>query len=128
MGKVDCDVEIDIGKRFQISKYPTLKVSLNGDVMKREYRGQRSTSALVEYVREQLRDPIKEFTHLDEIKNLSAKKRVIIAYFKERSITSPEYSIFRRVAAILKEDCDFYAGFGDAVSDAHAGGLLKFLV
>lgn len=125
MCKVDCDVEVEIAKRFQITKYPTLKVSLNGDVMKREYRGARSTEALLEFVRDQLKDPIKEFTHMDEVKNLSTKKRMIIAYFGQRSITSPEYQIYRRIAANLKDDCDFYAGFGENVSQVRDGGLSK---
>lgn len=121
MGKVDCDVELDIAKRFKISKYPTLKVSLNGDLMKREYRGQRSSEALAEFVGEQLMDPIKEVTHFEELKNLDSKKRSIIAYFHRYD--TPEYDIYRRVAANLKDDCNFYAGFGNAVSTVHKGGL-----
>lgn len=39
MGKVDCDKEGTIASRFQISKYPTLKVIRNGTPTKREYRG-----------------------------------------------------------------------------------------
>lgn len=126
MGRVDCDTEVEIAKRFQISKYPTLKISLNGDVMKREYRGQRSTDALVEFVRDQLKDPIKEITDLNEMKHLDAKKRMVIAYFDRKD--SPEYHIYRRVAANLKEDCDFYAGFGESVSEVHAGGKNNFAV
>lgn len=89
--------------------------------MKREYRGQRSAEALFEFVREQLKDPIKEFTDLSELKNLSTKKRTIIAYFDQKN--TDEYNIYRRVAANLREDCDFYAGFGEAVSTVHNGGL-----
>lgn len=121
MCKVDCDIEVDIAKRFKISKYPTLKVSLNGDVMKREYRGQRSSEALAEFVRDQLMDPIIVATHFDELKNLDSKKRSIIAYFNRQD--TPEYNIYRRVAANLKDECNFYAGFGKAVSAVHKGGL-----
>ena len=125
MGRVDCDAEVDVAKRFQITKYPTLKVSLNGDVMKREYRGQRSKEALVEYVRDQLKDPIKTFTTLDEVKNLSMKKRLIIAYFNQ--LYGTDYDIFRRVASNLKDECDFYAGSGEAVSELRAGGWWNFI-
>lgn len=120
MCKVDCDVETAIAKRFQITKYPTLKISLNGDVMKREYRGQRSTDALVEFVREQLKDPIRIITHLNEIELLSAKRRSVVAYFDRHN--TDEYHMFRRIAVNLREDCDFHAGFGDTVAQVHSGG------
>lgn len=123
MGKVDCDAEVGIAKRFAIAKYPTLKISLNGDVMKREYRGQRSADALVEFIREQLKDPIVEIKTIEELNAINSTKRTIIAYFDRLSITTPEYNIYRRVAASLKEDCDFYAGFDPAVSTVKEGGL-----
>lgn len=120
MCKVDCDIEVDIAKRFQIAKYPTLKISLNGDVMKREYRGQRSTEALVEFVHDQLKDPIREITDSNELKHLDTRKRMVVGYFDRKD--SPQYHIYRRVAANLKEDCDFYAGFGESVSQVREGG------
>lgn len=121
MGRVDCDVEVGIGKRFQISKYPTLKISLNGDIMKTEYRGQRSPEALAEFVNEQLKDPIKEIINLNELKLISPKLRYVIAYFDQRNTDA--YHIYRRSAANLKEFCNFYAGFGETVSEVHAGGV-----
>ncbi|KAF4533117.1 hypothetical protein B566_EDAN003837 [Ephemera danica] len=60
LGKVDCDQEGAIATRYHITKYPTLKVFRNGQVTKREYRGQRSAEALLNYVKKQLEDPIKE--------------------------------------------------------------------
>ena len=39
------------------------------------------------------------------------KKRYLIGYFERQD--SPEYENFRRAAANLKDDCEFYAGFGD---------------
>lgn len=125
MGRVDCDAEPEIAKRFQITKYPTLKVSLNGDVMKREYREERKEEALLSYVENQLKDPIQIFTQLDQVKNLSTKKRAIIAYFSKPG--APEYEIYRRVGYSLKDDCDFHAGFGEAVSEMNEGGRFGIL-
>lgn len=122
MGRVNCDVEIKTAKRFKITKYPTLKISLNGDIIKREYRGQRSVAALVEFVRTQLKDPVKEISNVDELRRLNAKKRTIVGYFDARD--SPEYDTFRRVAANLKDDCDFYAGFGETVAQLHVAGSI----
>lgn len=89
--------------------------------MRWEYRGKRSTDALVEFVRHQLEDPIKEFNHSRDLNNLNnAKKRMVLAHFEDKNST--EYQIYRRVAANLKEDCDFCAAFGNKVS---SGGLFK---
>lgn len=84
--------------------------------MRWEYRGQRSIDALVEFVRNQLQDPIKEFK--DDLKYPNNKNRVVVAHFSQKN--SAEYQIYRRVAANLKEDCDFYVKF-----DGNAGLFLK---
>lgn len=124
-----------LATRFHITKYPTLKVIRNGQPAKREYRGQRSVEAFVEFVKKQLEDTIKEFTSLKEIAEIDVsllffelnqkvkfpqfiyclslfqkKVRAVIGYFPQKDI--PEYKVFRRVAANLKEDCQFYVGFG----------------
>ncbi|XP_011872160.1 PREDICTED: endoplasmic reticulum resident protein 44 isoform X1 [Vollenhovia emeryi] len=110
MAKVDCDHETSVASRFHITKYPTLKVIRNGQPTKREYRGQRSVEAFQEFVRKQLEDPIKEFFNLRELEQLDDKKRMIIGYFERKDV--PEYELFRKVATNLKDDCQFYVGFG----------------
>ena len=99
-----------VASRFQITKYPTLKVIRNGQPAKKEYRGKRSTDAFLEFVKKQLEDPIKEFQDLKDLRNLDDKKRMIIGYFDRKDV--PEYQMFRRVATNLKDDCQFHAGFG----------------
>lgn len=121
MAKVNCDEEDAIAKRFQITKYPTLKIIQNGEQQKREYRGQRSKDAFVEFVRGQLKDPIVEFAHLRDLEKLDTRKRIIVGYFDRRDM--PQYNIFRRVAANLKDDCKFHVGFGDVVSQMHPPGI-----
>ena len=108
-----------IGTRFHISKYPTLKAVRNGQLFKKEYRGQRSAEAFVNFVREQLVDPLKEFKQLSEIQHnqLDDKKRHVIGYFETRE--SPEYANFAKVAAVLKDDCNFHVGFGEVTRAMH---------
>lgn len=101
----------NLGTRFHITKYPTLKYVSNGQVAKREYRGQRSVDSFIEFVLDQTKDPVIEFKDLTELHDMDDKKRYLIGYFEEKS--SNEYSVFRRVASNLKDDCVFYAGFGD---------------
>lgn len=120
LGKVDCDKETSIAYRFHITKYPTLKIVRNGQLTKREYRGQRSVDAFVDFVRKQLEDPILEYKSLKDLENLDTKKRIIIGYFDRRD--QPQYDIFRKVATNLKEDCQFHVGFGDTVTAMHPPG------
>lgn len=81
MGKVDCEKETAVASRFQITKYPTLKIIRNGQPLKREYRGQRSAEAFLDFVKKQLEDPIKEFHNLKDLEKLDSKKRIIVGYF-----------------------------------------------
>lgn len=120
LAKVNCDVDSAIAQKFSITKYPTLKIVRNGQTAKKEYRGQRSADAFLEYVKKQLEDPIKEFVSLKDLETLDDKKRIIVGYFDRRD--QPEYHVFRRVATNLKEDCKFYAGFGETVSQMHPPG------
>lgn len=120
MGKVDCDREGSVATRFHITKYPTLKVIRNGQPTKREYRGQRSAEAFISFIKKQLADPIKEFTNLKELESIDEKKRTVIGYFPRKDVS--EYNNFRRVATNLKEDCQFFVGFGTVVEQMHPPG------
>jgi endoplasmic reticulum resident protein 44 len=120
LAKVNCDQETAIAQKFAITKYPTLKIVRNGETAKKEYRGQRSADAFLEYVKKQLEDPIKEFVSLKDLETLDDKKRIIVGYFDRRD--QPEYHTFRRVATNLKEDCQFHVGFGEIVSQMHPPG------
>lgn len=117
LAKVDCDKETEIASQFHITKYPTLKIIRNGQVAKREYRGQRSSEAFVSYIKGQLEDPIKEFSSLEELLKLDTNKRIIIGYFDAKD--QKEYDTLRKVATNLKEDCQFHVGFGDVSKQMH---------
>lgn len=120
MAKVNCEKESTVASKYHISKYPTLKIIRNGEVTKKEYRGQRSADAFLDFVKKELEDPIKEFGHLKDLEKLDEKKRLIIGYYDRRDMA--EYSVFRRVATNLKDNCQFHVGFGDAVSQMHPPG------
>lgn len=106
LGKVDCDKETSVAVRFHITKYPTLKVIHHGKI-KREYRGQRSSEALMTYIRDLLKDPIIEIKQEEEEEEkIDDNKRAMVAYFKSK--LEPEYNIFRKVAADLRDDCQFF--------------------
>ncbi|XP_045062921.1 endoplasmic reticulum resident protein 44 [Coregonus clupeaformis] len=109
--RVDCDQHSDIAQRYRISKYPTLKLFRNGMMMKREYRGQRSVTAIADFIRQQKVDPIKEIHSLEEANTVDRDRRNIIGYFDQKD--SENYHTFEKVANILRDDCVFLAAFGD---------------
>jgi len=114
MGKVDCDREGALGTRFHITKYPTIKYVQHGVMAKKEYRGQRSAEAFLDFVRQNVRDPISEFTELSQVAgHLEEKKRHVIGYFGSKE--EGDFSVFKKVSSALKDDCEFHAGFGEAV-------------
>ena len=61
---------VAIASQYRISKYPTLKLFRNGQMVKKEYRGQRSADALANFIREELKDPVIEHHSLDELDEL----------------------------------------------------------
>ncbi|EYC33215.1 hypothetical protein Y032_0002g671 [Ancylostoma ceylanicum] len=125
-GAVDADRQADLATRFQVNKYPTLKLFRNGEIVRKEYRSQRSVEALSAFVQKQLDSSIVEMQSPEELsQKLDAEKRNVIAYFPQPS--GPEYDALKKVASILREDCSFYVGSGPAFA-AHTskGPSLSF--
>lgn len=61
----------DIASQYHISKYPTLKLVRNGQLIKKEYRGQRSVDALVQFVKDQVRDSVQQHNTLESMDELN---------------------------------------------------------
>ncbi|KAE8597343.1 hypothetical protein XENTR_v10016435 [Xenopus tropicalis] len=118
--RVDCDQHSDIAQRYRISKYPTLKLFRNGMMMKREYRGQRSVTAIADYIRQQKSNPIREIGDLEELKTVDRSKRNIIGFFESKEIDN--FRTFEKVANILHDDCVFLAAFGDVAKPERFSG------
>ncbi|XP_035828295.1 endoplasmic reticulum resident protein 44 isoform X2 [Aplysia californica] len=108
--KVDSDKETGIAGRFRINKYPTIKLFRAGNVVKKEYRGQRSVEALVQFAKDQAKDPVEELTTLDGLDELDSKKRHVVGYFESKDSNS--YWSFTKVASVLRDDCAFHGAFG----------------
>ncbi|GBM18794.1 Endoplasmic reticulum resident protein 44 [Araneus ventricosus] len=105
-GKIDSVAETNLAQRFKINKYPTLKLLRNGKLMKREYRGQRSLEALVEHVRDLMKDPVNELVTDEDIQKVEVNKRKVVIYIPDKA--SPVYEIFLKVAMDLRDDCRFF--------------------
>jgi len=118
VAKVDCDKNGDLGTRFHITKYPTIKFIKNGVLGKKEYRGKRTAEAFLEFVQEQTKDPVIEFKDLQELNDMDDKKGHIIGYFERRDDIG--VTNFQKAASALGDQpCLFYAGYGEAVKMMH---------
>ncbi|KAJ1365712.1 hypothetical protein KIN20_026127 [Parelaphostrongylus tenuis] len=114
-GAVDADRQAELASRFQVNKYPTLKLFRNGEVVRKEYRSQRSVEALSEFVQKQLDSGINEVQSQEDLNNkLNKEKRNVIAYFSQ--LQGQEYESLKKVASVLREECSFYVGSGPAFS------------
>jgi len=60
----------DASAVFQITKFPTIKVILNGKIWRSEYRGRRVIEAFKKHIEDLLKDPSHEFFSLKELENL----------------------------------------------------------
>ncbi|KAE9414055.1 hypothetical protein Angca_006729 [Angiostrongylus cantonensis] len=120
-GAVDADRQAELASRFQVNKYPTLKLFRNGEVVRKEYRSQRSVQALSDFVQKQLDSGINVVQSEEDLNNkLDKEKRNVIAYFPQ--LESVEYESLKKVASILREECSFYIGSGPAFSSLTARG------
>jgi len=121
LARVDCDREGSIAARYQVSKYPTLKLFRFGQPIKKEYRGQRSPDALAEFVCTQLKNPITSVSGLDQLDTMDKKKRNIIGYFDSED--SGDYkAVFKKVASNLRDDCAFYSASGSISESERVAG------
>lgn len=64
-------ISASIASKYKISKYPTLKMFRYGEAMKKEYRGQRSASAFLKYIDDQLVSPVTKLTTHDQMQAIS---------------------------------------------------------
>ena len=75
----------------------------NGQMAKKEFRGQRTVDSFVEFVKEHTKDPILEIKDASELLEQDDTKRYLIGHFP-----SPDdrgYENFKKVGTVLKDDC-----------------------
>ncbi|ALC38105.1 maker396 [Drosophila busckii] len=109
-----------------INKFPTLRLYHRGHPLRREFRGQRSVQALVDFVQKQFRQPFSEFQQLEQLDSLNPTRRAVLAFFENR--TQPAFVSFELLMERLKNDCDFYVRFGDKLANISYTQLMPTLV
>ncbi|KHN71948.1 Thioredoxin domain-containing protein C06A6.5 [Toxocara canis] len=122
---VDSDRQGEIAQKYHVNKYPTLKLFRNGELVKKEYRGQRSVEALSSFVQAQLDNKLIRISSDAEFTSRVEKGgRNVVAYFSSES--GPEFDNFKRVASVLRDDCVFWIGVGDGFSAQMQGSNKLF--
>lgn len=111
LGKVDCLKEMQMEIDFDIGKYPTVKIVRHTHVSSKEYRGKRSTEALIQFVFKELRNPIEQFGSMHELNGLVGQKYMVIGFFERKQ--HAEYEIYRKAASNMKEHCQFHVNFDE---------------
>ncbi|KAF7638678.1 Thioredoxin domain-containing protein [Meloidogyne graminicola] len=112
---VDCDKEgwTNIAQKYNVNKYPTIKLFRYGELVKKEYRSQRSVEAIEAFIRKQLESPVILFNSDEELDSkIESSKRNIIGYILNDQI-QPFHSNFYKSASTLREDCGFWLGSGN---------------
>ncbi|CAF1058895.1 unnamed protein product [Rotaria sp. Silwood1] len=107
IGKVDCDSESSISTKYNINKYPTLKLFRHSILIKREYRGARQLDALIDYIHKQIESPIIKLFNKTDLIKLDMNKDYIIGHFND--YLSDNYKIYSKVANLLRDQCLFAA-------------------
>lgn len=121
---VDSVQQADVADKFFVNKYPTMKIFINGELINKEYRSTRSVESLIQFVDEQLKTAIVEFSSNDALHaQMDQDKRNILGYFANKN--GPEYNNFQKIAALLREDCVFWLGTDEALK-ALNGNMLIF--
>ncbi|CAD5219182.1 unnamed protein product [Bursaphelenchus okinawaensis] len=121
---VDSVAQADVADKYSVSKYPTMKIFVNGELVLKEFRGSRSVEALSAFVKQHLETSIHEFRSLEQLNNeLDKGKRNVIGYFQCRDCV--EYKNFQKAAALYKDDCGFWTANTDFAKTV-AGHSLKF--
>ncbi|KAH8333090.1 hypothetical protein KR074_005258 [Drosophila pseudoananassae] len=109
LGRVNCARETELADLYHIQKFPTLRLFYKGQATRREYRGQRSLEALVNYVKSHFQSEIVEFQEPEDLAIIDPNRRSVIAYFESAGSAQ---KLYQHLADRFKHDCDFYQRIG----------------
>ncbi|XP_066301546.1 protein disulfide-isomerase A4-like [Branchiostoma lanceolatum] len=80
LGKVDATQESDLGKRFEVTGYPTLKIFRKGKAY--DYKGPREERGIISHMIDQSGPSSDEYKSLKALKNFVQSDAVIVGFFE----------------------------------------------
>ncbi|CAH8866329.1 unnamed protein product [Trichobilharzia szidati] len=112
---IDCESSQDLCSKHNIRKYPTVKVTKYGKMLKREYRDQRTVEAFVKFVEDNLQIPVDIINgnqaSPDRITDLwvnkSNDKNTVLALVNSLEAKNSHVAVFKKVASIERDSCAF---------------------
>jgi len=99
LAKVDATAETELGEKFQVRGYPTLKFFKNGTPV--EYTGGRVAPDIKNWLIKKTGPPAADLKTIDEANALKEKEVVVIGFFKDQE--SDAAKEFLKVASALDD-------------------------
>ncbi|KAK3269910.1 hypothetical protein CYMTET_21667 [Cymbomonas tetramitiformis] len=96
--KVDADAHPDLGERFGVQSYPTIKWFRNGT--SEEFDGDRTARAIVNFVEKATKESVISVQTLDEFSKLMDSNRAFILAFFE-TLEGAQWDLFLETAAMF---------------------------
>ncbi|CAH8625660.1 unnamed protein product [Schistosoma bovis] len=120
---IDCESSQNVCTKQYIRKYPTIKITKYGKMLKSEYRNERSVEAFVKFVEDSLKFPVeiinghqdKPVKILDSWVNKSVETKCILALVDK--LDTSHMDLFKKVAAIEQNSCKFYIYYNLTTND-----------
>ncbi|CAH8650774.1 unnamed protein product [Schistosoma rodhaini] len=104
---IDCESNQNLCAKQYIRKYPTIKITKYGKILKSEYRDERSVEAFVKFIEANLKFPV-------EIIN---GHRANPEKFLDSWLNTSHMDLFKKVAAIEQNSCKFYINYNLTMND-----------
>jgi protein disulfide-isomerase A1 len=116
LAKVDATEQKELGKRFEVQGYPTLKFFINGTPV--EYEGGRTEIEIVNWVRKKSGPASREAKTSAEVEDHKNKNEVLAVFFGDAS--HPSHSTFEAVAKGFDDVSFVYCGAEECASHFNA--------
>lgn len=114
LAKVDATVESDLGSRFGVTGYPTLKIFRYGTAS--EYKGPRDAAGIVSFMKKQAAPSISELKSVADVEKFILEEAAVV-YFGEES--SDAYKAFQKAAEKHRETFRFAETDSEEVLDKY---------
>jgi len=122
LAKVNADAENNkpLASTFGIKGFPTLKLFRNGNTQPTDYTGERSTQALVSFMKRQALPAISTLSTSEETEKFAKGDRVVIVGFFDNH-DSQEYKSFQEAADSLRNEFVFGVVIGNSAINKEYG-------